>query len=260
MLLNLRTLTAVELRRNKLIAVFLMGALGLELTTLDPRASVVILIGAVIAGVLPNDKVAVLWLMPANLLVGDFFLTQPIWQMKLALAIAVLLVRFGLVQDKPIVQEATLPKKYTYDLTGLSRKDKQAFQTAFATGYEEIQAINAAVKDDGQLETIADKYQFELFTDNIMATLAEKPERLVLADEFLYNHVPNILKIVRMYMTVQKQTSVSQVADEQLVQAQNTLVALFKEIKVDYHVLTQVDSQALSEQIAIAQQTMYNRN
>ena len=86
MLLNLRTLTAVELRRNKLITVFLMGVLGLELTTLDPRASVVILIGAVIAGVLPNDKVAVLWLMPATLLVGDFFLTQPIWQMKLALA------------------------------------------------------------------------------------------------------------------------------------------------------------------------------
>ena len=61
-------------------------------------------------------------------------------------------------------------------------------------------------------------------------------------------------------MTVQKQTAVSQFADEQLEQAQNTLVALFKEIKVDYHVLTQVDSQALSEQIAIAQQTMYNRN
>ncbi|TGE50546.1 hypothetical protein C6P18_09180 [Weissella confusa] len=93
-----------------------------------------------------------------------------------------------------------------------------------------------------------------------MATLAEKPERLVLADEFLYNHVPNALKIIRMYMTVQKQTAVSQFADEQLEQAQNTLVALFKEIKVDYHVLTQVDSQALSEQIAIAQQTMYNRN
>lgn len=93
-----------------------------------------------------------------------------------------------------------------------------------------------------------------------MATLAEKPERLVLADEFLYNHVPNVLKIIRIYMTVQKQTAVSQFADEQLEQAQNTLVALFKEIKVDYHVLTQVDSQALSEQIAIAQQTMYNRN
>lgn len=44
MLLNLRTLTAVELRRNKLIAVFLMGALGLELTTVAPRASVVILV------------------------------------------------------------------------------------------------------------------------------------------------------------------------------------------------------------------------
>ncbi|MBC6498267.1 5-bromo-4-chloroindolyl phosphate hydrolysis family protein [Weissella confusa] len=65
---------------------------------------------------------------------------------------------------------------------------------------------------------------------NIMATLAEKPERLVLADEFLYNHVPNALKIIRMYMTVQKQTAVSQFADEQLEQAQNTLVALFKEI------------------------------
>lgn len=260
MLLNLRTLTAVELRRNKLIAVFLMGALGLELTTVAPRASVVILVGAVMAGILPNDKVAVLWLMPATLLVGVLFLTQPTWQVKGIFAVVVLLARFGLLQDKPIVQSATLPTKYTYDLTGLSRKDKQAFQTAFATGYNDIQIINDLVKADAQLQAIADRYQFELFTDNIMATLAEKPERLVLADEFLYNHVPNALKIIRMYMTVQKQTAVSQFADEQLEQAQNTLVALFKEIKVDYHVLTQVDSQALSEQIAIAQQTMYNRN
>ena len=237
MLLNLRTLTAVELRRNKLIAVFLMGALGLELTTVAPRASVVILVGAVMAGILPNDKVAVLWLMPATLLVGVLFLTQPTWQMKGIFAVVVLLAR-----------------------SGLSRKDKQAFQTAFATGYNDIQIINDLVKADAQLQAIADRYQFELFTDNIMATLAEKPERLVLADEFLYNHVPNALKIIRMYMTVQKQTAVSQFADEQLEQAQNTLVALFKEIKVDYHVLTQVDSQALSEQIAIAQQTMYNRN
>lgn len=251
MLLNLRTLTAVELRRNKLIAVFLMGALGLELTTVAPRASVVILVGAVMAGILPNDKVAVLWLMPATLLVGVLFLTQPTWQMKGIFAVVVLLARFGLLQDKPIVQSATLPTKYTYDLTGLSRKDKQAFQTAFATGYNDIQIINDLVKADAQLQAIADRYQFELFTDNIMATLA---------DEFLYNHVPNALKIIRMYMTVQKQTAVSQFADEQLEQAQNTLVALFKEIKVDYHVLTQVDSQALSEQIAIAQQTMYNRN
>lgn len=260
MLLNLRTLTAVELRRNKLIAVFLMGALGLELTTVAPRASVVILVGAVMAGILPNDKVAVLWLMPATLLVGVLFLTQPTWQVKGIFAVVVLLARFGLLQDKPIVQGATLPTKYTYDLTGLARKDKQAFQTAFATGYNDIQIINDLVKADAQLQTIADRYQFELFTDNIMATLAEKPERLVLADEFLYNHVPNALKIIRMYMTVQKQTAVSQFADEQLEQAQNTLVALLKEIKVDYHVLTQVDSQALSEQIAIAQQTMYNRN
>ena len=204
MLLNLRTLTAVELRRNKLIAVFLMGALGLELTTVAPRASVVILIGAVVSGVLPNDKVAVLWLMPATLLVGVLFLTQPTWLVKGIFAGVVLLVRFGLLQDKPITQGATLPTKYTYDLTGLSRKDKQAFQKAFAVGYEDIQAINVAVKDDAQLQIISDQYQFELFTDNIMATLAEKPERLVLADEFLYNHVPNTLKIVRMYMTVQK--------------------------------------------------------
>ena len=40
MVLNLRTLPAVEVRRNKLIAVFLMGALGLELlTTVAPRAA-----------------------------------------------------------------------------------------------------------------------------------------------------------------------------------------------------------------------------
>lgn len=109
MLLNLRTLTAVELRRNKLIAVFLMGALGLELTTVAPRASVVILVGAVMAGILPNDKVAVLWLMPATLLVGVLFLTQPTWQMKGIFAVVVLLARFGLLQDKPVVQSEPCP-------------------------------------------------------------------------------------------------------------------------------------------------------
>ena len=109
MLLNLRTLTAVELRRNKLIAVFLMAALGLELTTVAPRASVVILVGAVMAGILPNDKVAVLWLMPATLLVGVLFLTQPTWQMKGIFAVVVLLARFGLLQDKPLCRAQPCP-------------------------------------------------------------------------------------------------------------------------------------------------------
>ena len=79
------------------------------------------------------------------------------------------LLAHGLLQDKPVVQKRNLATKYTYDLTGLSRTDKQAFQTAFATGYNDIQIINDLVKADGQLQAIADRYQFELFTDNILA-------------------------------------------------------------------------------------------
>ena len=72
--------------------------------------------------------------------------------------------------------------------------------------------------------------------------------------------MPNALENYPYVYDGAKQTAVSEFADEQLEQAQNTLVRCLREIKVDYHVLTQVDSQALSNRCYRLQQTMYNRN
>lgn len=138
-----------------------------------------------------------------------------------------------------------------YQNQGLTDDEIRLFRETMKTTRDQIMFLEDFFSHS-DLTYIDEQTNVILACQSIFKELVSEPRKLNIANDFLYQHLPNLYELAKKYMEVARRNQISQDATALLAQTKTTIENLSRLIVDDYKQLTQDDIQALTDEINLA--------
>lgn len=142
-----------------------------------------------------------------------------------------------------------------YKEQGLSESEIRLFRQTMKEARDQILSLETAFQSSNlkQIETTTPVVKA---CQGIFKELVQEPKKLNEADQFLYQHLPNITMLAAKYVAVSRQNQIRRDSDLLLEKTYQTIVEVAKLVISDYQQLTNDDREQLDDEIRFAQQQL----
>lgn len=156
--------------------------------------------------------------------------------------------------------QASRKIKEHYESEGLTEEDITFFRTTMAQAKDDILQLEKNIQASPKLKAIDLRNHTLKASKGIFKQLVEDPQKLHLADHFLYTHLPNLVELTGKFLDIQKHPIKDKDTYEALAQTTQIIEQMTQLILKDYQVLVEEDLEDLDLEINIAKNNLNLHN
>lgn len=142
-----------------------------------------------------------------------------------------------------------------YKEQGLSESEIRLFRQTMKDARDQIMSLESSF-NQSKLQQIEQQIPVITICQSIFKELVQEPQKLNIANQFLYQHLPNISTLATKYVEVSRQNQISHDSDLLLETTYHTIFEVAQLIMDDYQQFNQDDREQLNDEIRLAQQQL----
>ncbi|KRN29373.1 hypothetical protein IV38_GL000257 [Lactobacillus selangorensis] len=168
----------------------------------------------------------------------------------------------GRLSERPDQAAPEAPKKASpamlahYRESGLSEDDITLFRSTMATAEKQIDQLQRNMDANAKLHTIDLNQHTLRVAQAIFKELVAHPQRLNLASEFLYKHLPSLVDLSGKYLKISQYEVKNDDTYAVLDQAATVINALSQQLQEDYTELMKGDLKEADDDISVAKDSL----
>ncbi|QCA28914.1 5-bromo-4-chloroindolyl phosphate hydrolysis family protein [Vagococcus xieshaowenii] len=181
----------------------------------------------------------------------------------IAIIIGILMVRLiiKLLTTIKKGKEIKLPamskeKSEHYESLGMSDQQIEFFRETMQTAKEQIKALDTNMNSVTKLKAINLRTDAVKITKSLFKRLADEPNKLHLADGFLYHHLPNILELTDKYIEINNHEVKTKTSYEALEKSAAMIEKVAILLLEDYERFVKDDMDELDVELTLAEQNI----
>ena len=184
----------------------------------------------------------------------------------IAIVIGLLMVRLMMTffnfLKKPKKQKTTkIPalskeKAAHYESLGLDDQQVAFFRETMQTAKEQIEQLDTNMRTVTKLKAINLRTDAVKISKSLFKRLADEPNKLHLADGFLYHHLPNILELTEKYIEIDNHEVKTKNSYEALEKSATMIEKVAALLLDDYERFVKDDMEELEVEISFAEQNL----
>lgn len=144
-------------------------------------------------------------------------------------------------------------KEEHYSKTGMSEDEIVFFRKTMAEAKANIVTLNKNMTSTAKLKSIDLRLQTTTAAKAMFKELVNDPQKLHLADQFLYNHLPNITELTNKYLEIDRHELKTKQTYQALKQCAEAIEKASILLIGDYNKFVQDDLDELDVEISIAE-------
>ena len=157
-------------------------------------------------------------------------------------------------KNNDVIPELTREKQEHYHEAGMSDKEITFFRNTLAEAKEQIEQLDKNIHSVAKLKAINLRYDTLKVTKAMFKEIVKEPQKLHLADKFLYNHLPNLVELTNKYVEISEHEIKNKSTYEALNESVVAIEAVSELIIKDYASFVADDIEDLEVEISIAKQ------
>ncbi|QCI87381.1 5-bromo-4-chloroindolyl phosphate hydrolysis protein [Vagococcus zengguangii] len=183
-----------------------------------------------------------------------------------AIVIGILMVRLMMklfdILKRPKKNKATkVPvlskeKAAHYEELGLNDQQVDFFRETMQTAKEQIEQLDKNMTSVTKLKAINLRTDAVKIAKSLFKRLADEPNKLHLADGFLYHHLPNILELTEKYIEINNHEVKTKTSYEALEKSATMIEKVAGLLLEDYERFVKDDMEELDVEISLAEQNI----
>ncbi|MGX7198670.1 5-bromo-4-chloroindolyl phosphate hydrolysis family protein [Enterococcus nangangensis] len=183
-----------------------------------------------------------------------------IWAVLIGLALAGVILLHPRKQGTKEIPQLTKEKESHYEAQGLTDDDIDFFRDTMAQTKERIIQLETNINASPKLKAIDLRHNTINASKSIFKQLVKEPQKLHIANHFLYTHLPNMVELTNKYLEINQHA----IKDKQTYEALGETTQIVEQVAElmvkDYQLLVEDDLVELNDELTIAKKSLNKDN